>query len=87
MDSRYIAAMSLTASIVAGELMTTWPASSCSAAPNAQRRPRSIMLLSGSGASPNPAGTPRFSRIFRVPSRMCSQVSGLKPASAQRSVR
>ena len=45
------------------------------------------MLLSGSGASPNPAGMPRFSRIFRAPSRTCSQVSGLKPASDQRSVR
>ena len=80
-------AISLTASTVAGELIATWPASSCSAAPNAQRRPRRVMLLSGSGASPNPAGTPRFSRILRAPSRTSSQVSGLTPASPQRSVR
>ena len=80
-------AISLTASMVAGELMATWPVSSCSAAPNPQRRPRRVMLLSGSGERPNPAGTPRFSRILRAPSRTSSQVSGLAPASPHRSLR
>ena len=79
--------ISLTASTVAGELMVTWPASSCSAAPKAQRRPRSIMLLSCSGERPKPAVIPRFSRIFRVPSRTSSHVSGFTPVSAHRSAR
>ena len=80
-------AISLTASTVAGELIATWPASSCSAAPNAQRSPRRAELLSGSGASPKPAGTPRFSWMLRVPSRTNSQVSGLMPVGPHKSLR
>ena len=82
-----MAVMNRTASSVAGELMASWPVSSCSLAPNDHRSPRNTMLESVSGASPNPAGIPSFSRILRAPSRTLSHVSGLIPTSPHQSVR
>jgi len=83
-----MAVISLIASTVALELIITFVLdSSCSCAPYDQRSARSIMLVSSSWEMPNPAGMPFFSLILRLPSRMCSQVSGFMPTSPQASLR
>src|SRR6185503_1282789 len=83
-DSLYSALANLSASTVCLELMTTLPASSCSAPPNDHSSARSAMLVSSSCENPRPHGWPFFSRIFLAPTRRSSQVSGPlgNPASA-----
>src|ERR1700739_3264879 len=87
-DSWYRAFMYLSASIVCGELMVTFPTSSCSAPPKDHSKARMAMLVSSSCDSPKPHGCPLLSRIFLAPTRSSSQVSGPlgKPASVHQSL-
>ena len=79
-------AKNLTASMVSGELSTTFSFSSCTLPPQDQMAARVAMRLSSSGLRPRPSGTPRLSLMYTPPSYSSCQVEGPsgKPACSHR---